>query len=794
MKNREISDNIYPDVVLNAMLSYSGDIAIVIKSNFAIERLNTVSENFYQCSLNDVHGENFLELCCAKHITCPISEHFFNHPEILSFNLDCKNAAGNECNVNWTICPLSATNAEVYGALIIGKDIELKKNNIAYYLNGIIDAIPGCLYWKNCNGYYMGCNNLTAKLAGLSSPHEVVGKTDEELWGEQAANLVVNDTEVITKGVSILVEEKLKTSTGQWMHFTGVKMPLRDENNRIIGIIGNSLDITELKQTQAELKNSMEMAKAANLAKTEFLENMRHDIRTPLTGIVGFADLLKMESDDPHIKEYSENLVASSHALLDLMDEVLEAIRVSSGEIPRLKKKFSLESTFNHVIELNRARAAQKELSLSIEFAEDTPSYMIGDKVRIHRVALELVANALNFTEAGFVKMSVSVARRMEGKIVLKLMVADSGIGIPVEKQQEIYLQFKRLTPSYQGIYKGAGLGLFVVKQFIDELNGEIYVESEAGRGTCFTCLIPLQEPLLDDDSGVDATFENTMDATYVSTITQQIKTREANTHKDTYQVLVVEDNAIAQNAARAILSKMRCTVTIANTGEKAVDLWKNHDYDLIFMDIGLPDIDGYEVTHQIRLHEMIRKTHVPIIALTAHAGDENKQQCITAGMNAVLTKPLSVNACSDILDAFIPGYAPQEPSPALPRQIDTSLLELEDFPLLDVEEGKRVMGGEDNLTEMLDCMIKESLPEDCLRMKKAFSEHDFEKVRKLAHKIKGGAVYVGTTRLKMACQYLEQSQKSGETDLLVPLYEQALNVVEATIHHVSKWLENHHR
>lgn len=242
---------------------------------------------------------------------------------MLSFNLDCKNASDNECNLNWIISPLILPDYEVVGALIIGKDVELKKNNIAYYLNGIIDAIPGCLYWKDCNGYYLGCNNLTAKLAGLSSPYDVIGKTDEELWGEQAPNLIINDKEVITKGITILVEEKLKTATGQSMHFTGVKMPLRDENNRIIGLIGNSLDITELKKTQAELKNSMELAETANKAKTEFLANMRHDVHTPLSGIVGFSEILKQESSEPRIKEYADNLVASSHALLHLMDEVL---------------------------------------------------------------------------------------------------------------------------------------------------------------------------------------------------------------------------------------------------------------------------------------------------------------------------------------------------------------------------------------------------------------------------------------------------------------------------------------
>lgn len=388
---KKTSKSLIPQgIVLNALLEHGNDIVIVVTKDFSIEVLNSASEKFYNWTLENVCGNNFLALCKEQNISCPIPNNFFKHPKLLSFNLDCKNASENECNLNWIINPLILPDNKVAGALIIGKDVELKKNNIAYYLNGIIDAIPGCLYWKDCHGYYLGCNSLTAKLAGLSSPYDVIGKTDEELWGEQAANLINNDHEVITKGNSIIVEETLKTANGQWMHFTGVKMPLRDENNRIIGLIGNALDITELKKTQAELKNSMELAEAANRAKTEFLANMRHDIRTPLSGIVGFSEILKLESHEPRIKEYADNLVASSHALLNLMDEVLEAVRVSSGEIPMLKRKFNLSDTLNHIMALYAAKAHEKNLTLTLTLTLDPelPNYVVGDKIRFHRIIL----------------------------------------------------------------------------------------------------------------------------------------------------------------------------------------------------------------------------------------------------------------------------------------------------------------------------------------------------------------------------------------------------------------------
>lgn len=797
MKNSERSKSrIQNGIVLDALLAYGNDIAIVVAKDFSIETLNSASEKFYKWTLESVHGKNFLELCKDQNISCPIPNHFFKHPELLRLNLDCKNASENDCNLNWIITPLMLPDNEVIGALIIGKDAELKKNNIAYYLNGIIDAIPGCLYWKDCNGYYLGCNSLTAKLAGLSSPYDVIGKTDGELWGEQAASLMTNDKEVITKGKSIIVEEQLKTATGQWMHFTGVKMPLRDENNEIIGLIGNSLDITELKKTQAELKNSMELAEAANQAKTEFLANMRHDVRTPLSGIVGFSEILKQESHEPRIKEYADNLVASSHALLHLMDEVLEAVRVSSGEIPMLKRKFNISDTFNHIMALYAAKAHEKNLALTLTLDPELPNYVVGDKIRLHRIALELIGNALNFTDTGSVAVNVMLAKRENSRVIIKMTVTDTGMGIPKDKQQEIYLQFKRLMPSYQGIYKGAGLGLFVIKQFIDELNGEIYVSSEPLKGSCFTCLIPLQESLLDDDSGMDSDEDKIIEKPYLSPLNQHqsISITEETNSEATTHVLVVEDNGIAQMAAKTLLTAMSCQVDTAANGMDALALCKKNIYDLIFMDIGLGEgLDGYEVTHHIR--SMPDTSNTPVIALTAHGGDENKQRCIEAGMDAVLTKPLTQAHAADMLATFIPArravpLVEKEPTRRDLPDNDAELFQLGQFALLDSEQALKNCGNQETVVELLSMMLDTEMPRDLEILKQSFANKDYAAIEKLAHKIKGGAVYIGTTRMKYACQYVERYWKAGERELFDALYDQAVNVIEETCLHVKAWLE----
>lgn len=671
-------------------------------------------------------------------------------------------------------------------------------NTIYRSIEHILAQIPVSVYWMNRDFVYLGCSNSMAKLLHLQSRQDIVGKTYSDLYDPRSASHYKKaDEAVMDKGIPLSLEEPLYYPDGRKEIYLSKKVPLRDFQGEIIGMLGVSVDITDRKQMEEELQRAKEAAEAANCAKTEFLTNMRHDIRTPLSGIVGFSELLCNESTEPRIKEYAENLVASSHALLDLMDDVLEAVRVSSGDIPLLKRKFDLHHTLEQVVTLYRARALEKNLKLSLNLSSSLPQYVIGDKIRLHRIALELIGNALNFTDRGHVTIEATLAKSDNRILVIQLTVSDSGMGIPKDKQQEIYLQFKRLTPSYQGIYKGVGLGLYVVKQFIDELEGEIYVASELHQGTTFTCLIPLQEPLLHDNSGI-AEEETAALRPYMLPISNQLAQEKQSPvlqeKKVTAHILVVEDNFIAQTVATALLSRLSCLVDIAPTGEEAISLCTQHHYDLIFMDIGLGEgMDGYEVTHHIR-NLLTEQKDTPIIALTAHAGEENKQRCIEAGMDAVLTKPLTQAHASDILKTFIPSekaLLSQENAVIksdLPDN-DFELFQLEQFALFDEAQAlKNCDNKSDMLKELLLLLVQKELPNDLNDMKKAFESQDYTRIEKIAHKIKGSAVYVCTTRMKYACQYLERYWKTGQRELFPKLYEQAIHTIEDTCIYLHDW------
>jgi two-component system aerobic respiration control sensor histidine kinase ArcB len=293
-----------------------------------------------------------------------------------------------------------------------------------------------------------------------------------------------------------VLEEPAILQDGTELVFLSNKTPLYNKKGSIIGMVGISMDITDRKKTEKELVLEKVKAEVANQAKTAFLNNMRHDIRTALAGIVGAADLLKSETDNEKIRTYTQGLNKAALELLQFLNAILESIRIASGDIPLYTQKFSLTEILENVISLHQPLALQKKLDLRLSMDKSIPKYVIGDSFRIYRIVLELLANALKFTKRGEVNVIATLVKKTTKNLVLKILVKDTGMGIPIDKKSELFAQFNRLTPSYQGVYKGTGLGLFLVKQFIEDLSAEIQVSSTPGKGSSFICLIPLKMPL----------------------------------------------------------------------------------------------------------------------------------------------------------------------------------------------------------------------------------------------------------------------------------------------------------
>ncbi len=660
-------------------------------------------------------------------------------------------------------------------------------------LDNIIANIPHFIFWKNTNSEYLGCNDNFAKSVGLADPNDIIGKTDNDLpWRNSYAKIyLAEDKEIIKTGKRIIDKEvPFVDSEGQKKIILVNKIPLLNETEEIIGLLGMYSDITQQKEIITSLRQAKEQAELANNAKTEFLHNMRHDVRTPLTGIIGFANVIKEEATNPKIGEYADNLIASGHALLDFLNEILEIIRVSSGEIPLLKKKFQLDVRLNHIIDLNLAKAKEKRLTLKLNYDDKIPKYLLGDPRRVHRIILELVTNALNFTEKGHVIVNAALAKEDDFNVIVRISVEDTGIGIPPNKKDEIFARFKRMAPSYDGIYKGAGIGLTVIKQFIDDINGEIYVESNVNVGSTFVCLLPFKKSLLEDDTGVEVDDFN------VSTPSKKVKAKvktvvQADSRqaiKASANILLVEDQELAAKVASHLLNSIDCNVDVAKTGREGIQKIVNNQYDLVFLDVGLPDMSGFDVAQQIRFTEIVTNTHIPIIALTAHVDTENKQECIEAGMDAVLSKPLSKSVAIDILNAFIPSRAKKLKVSEIEQAKATSQITKKlSGKVVDLELGTELMSGDKQLAiETLTSLIK-SFPEDLQSLTSAYEQQDWYALKNAVHKLRGGVCYCGAPRLKEACIQLENYLMKGQVKEISTLYQQLIAEINALQDAVNK-------
>ncbi|PJD93753.1 MAG: hybrid sensor histidine kinase/response regulator [Legionella sp.] len=671
-----------------------------------------------------------------------------------------------------------------------------KSDKTKAYLNNLIQIVPASVYWKDTHSIILGGNLAHAKLAGFSRPEDVIGKTEFDfVWRNQAEDIIENDQKIMTSGEGLKLEEIATLSDGAIHTFLTSKEPLRDKNGKVIGIIGISLDITELKKLQDDLRKAKEAAEVANRAKTEFIANMSHDIRTPLTGVLGMAQILEDTLVDPKQKQYAQWLGDSGGQLLKMLNEVLDAISADSvHENQATEEAFNLSELIYSIVELELPSIIVKKIELLTDITPNLPPILIGDKKKIYHILLNLLSNAVKFTKVGHVKIEVYPIKKDPKTILLQFDVSDTGIGIPYDAQDKVFDRFFHVKPSYKGIYEGRGLGLHIVKSYIESLGGKITVESIPDVGTKFSfqLLTKIGHPNLLPSPTQDAS------------ITEK-KPFSSQTLSKMPHILIVEDNTIALTIVESIVHQAKLTSSSATDGESALELAKTHSFDLIMTDIGLPGISGCDFTEQFRAWEKSQnKNPIPIVGLTAHAEHTIRNKCLLSGMNDIYCKPLTLCALEMIISKFFCKSILQEltqctDSPNNQNPIDDlhlptkekQLFQLDHFPLLNKESALINLGSNKTLLiNMLKEFIAHAMPADRKILEAAFKKKDWDKIEELTHKIKGGAVYLGLDRMQYACQYLERYHKAGHTKLLVQLYEQFMRIFGETLHMIEEWLE----
>ncbi|KTD11897.1 sensory box histidine kinase/response regulator [Legionella gratiana] len=667
------------------------------------------------------------------------------------------------------------------------KLVSVQSQNTSY-LNSIIENLPQLVYWKDRNGVYQGGNKYAAQSLNLNNTSEIKGKTDDDFgWSEERIKSLRDiDNLIIQTGVSCVVEDAIPINGLVKIYLTS-KTPLRNEHGEIMGVLGISTDISEQKKLEEDLRKATIAAEAANTAKTEFIANMSHDIRTPLTGVIGLSEILEQTLQSPEEKEKAHLLHDSGEELLHMLNQVLDDVRAERLDEQDIhEESFDLYQCIEELIRLETPATALKHLQLKSDIASNVPRYIISDRNKIHRILLNLLGNAIKFTQSGQITLGIECLHRSDTHAHLKFNVSDTGIGIPEEIQEHIFNRFFKVSSSYKGLYDGHGLGLHIAQSYIALLGGHITVTSKEGIGSTFhfdlKCALGQQKDNVKTDLHTPLLF--------------------TQSPQRTIHILIVEDNQIALKTIEMFLSQKGYTFTSVTNAEEARVVYQKQPFDLMITDIGLPGLSGVELTTLIRKQELdTGASPLPIIGLTGHIHESAYKECLHAGMNEILSKPPPIEVLHTLIQQLtLPPVAQSIEilnntssfnfGIGLPNS-EEELFQLKHFATFDETFALQQTKDKTLLVTLLQTYLSQEMQHDIVLLQQAYAQKDWKKIDDLVHKIKGGVTYLGAQRMRYACQYLECYYKAGHRDLLDKLYYQLMHVNEQTNNELRLWLEN---
>lgn len=654
------------------------------------------------------------------------------------------------------------------------EEMSKEARNAFANLQSIVACMPGSIFWKDRNGVYRGCNDRTVEMTGFKFREEFIGKTDEdvgELLGWSAENIVELkhiDAEVLATGRAIINHESppMKIADGSTITQLTNKVPLRDGEGLIIGVLGISIDISDRKIMEQELELARQRAEGANKAKSHFLCIVSHELRTPLTGILGMAQLLNSKNTElVERKEYVQAILKAGAHLLSLINNILDFTRLEEGKFELSPSPIDFKMLIEEVSLMLSAQAKAKGIELLISYEPSVPNKIIADSRALRQIIINLVGNALKFTKVGYILTKVRCIEYLHDMVRLEISVNDTGIGMPKDKLKTIFEHFQQLDSPFTRSTEGSGLGLSITKNLVELMDGEIGVTSEESKGSTFYCIIdfPLQGeaiselpwsayegdirtlvvddtaraevmrklistsncqtaagfealntlisaqtlgdpykiviidqqlkstdpyellqainnrrklqkpmPLLLASSGTLKAKKNAFNAGFFEVIVKPVRPIELQTalttawekwaekycpptSSSTTKVLLVEDNKVIQIIHKNFLENLGCIVKVAENAAQTYAEIANTKFDLILMDIGLPDVSGPAITERLRQMEIEKDIErTPIIALTGYDDPSHKELCYQAGMDEILIKPVQQENLKALLGRWV--------------------------------------------------------------------------------------------------------------------------------------------
>lgn len=607
-------------------------------------------------------------------------------------------------------------------------DISLQESEEKF--RDIFESFQDIYYRTNLQGHIQLISPSVKELMGYE-PYEVIGKRLTDFYEVTNSDRNLAD-ELFTIGYVKNYERNIKSKFGTIIPTISNVRLIYNRKNHPIAIEGVARDISSIKQTSEELRNAKELAEKSLKVKQLFLANMSHEIRTPMNGIIGMIDLLNTSKLNEEQKDYVTTIKRSSETLLTILNDILDLSKLEAGKMQLRPSPISIENTIEKLFALFQNLANAKNIILEYEIDEDVPMYINADETRFLQVLSNLTSNAIKFTEKG----SISIIVKKAGKKRIKFVVKDTGIGISKENVRTLFNSFSQVDDSSSKSFSGTGLGLAISKEMAKLMGGTIGVKSDLGVGSIFWFTIEAQ-PV--DKIGLVKSFNETEEDYF------------KGFGKIVPKVLLVDDNPINQKVASQILLKAGCTVDVAPNGMEAILKVIEYTYDIIFMDIQMPEMDGMTATKKIK--DLRIKKLAPIIAMTAYSMEDDKERFLNAGMDDYLPKPIKSETIVKIIRKWVLKQDEDFVNEQTPQIFSENIINLEVVNQLKI-----------HLDEYMIAEVYEEFENESRELIKGCESKDWTIVKSNLHTLKGNASTLGIDQVAKVATLIESDIKKKNT------------------------------
>lgn len=651
----------------------------------------------------------------------------------------------------------------------VGVDISdwKKTEEIKIQSDTIINSVDSMIFVSDRDGNMIFASPSVEKMLGYKV-EEILGDKwwkvtfDNQQQATKVKNAISNFVFLHTKDFTDISKRKIKTKNGdykwiEWQVSKGV-------NDTYISI---GTDITNRVAEQAELKNAKETAEKSLKVKDEFLANMSHEIRTPLNAVIGFTDLLLETNLSVEQRQHLETMKNSGEILNSLISNVLDLAKLDSNKLSIENISFNLHKNLYEIVKLMKIRADEKNIALNLNISPNIPEQVFGDPTRLSQILLNLIGNAIKFTNKGYVTVTVKLIEESSKNAKINFEVLDTGIGIVSNKINTVFGAFTQAKSDTSRIYGGTGLGLAIVKKLVKLLNGDINVKSTFGKGSIFNLNLPFKK----DSIAIAATQTE-----YKTSIDEQLNLK----------ILLVEDNKTNQILAKTRLERWGCTVAIANNGIEGVKKVQNNMYDLILMDIQMPVMDGYEATKIIKNDLSEETSKIPIIAMTAYTSKSDIQRALDVGMNDYLFKPFKTNDLFSILLKYggSKNNAKEKELQIVEEEEKTERLNNETYTNLDYLKEEAL--NESEIIKLLIEQFLKDLNDFLIVLDLGLEEKNWDLLHGATHKIKPSVSMFGIAKLNPIVQELtdrfRHKEKLEDIDELITSCREIISQVKVEL------------